>query len=327
MVQVVLIGMAAGAASALLIAASASGSLLSLLLLHLAPLPLMIAALGWSHLAGLIGALVAAAALAAVFGHPFVAADLLGIGLPAWWLAYLAQLGRPGGTVAGSVDWFPVGRLVIWAALTGSVVGGMFVLAPDPAGFRALLKRVLDVIVRSDGESGQAVADLPSAADVDQMLDLLVIAIPPTAAAMSTLTNLGNLWLAAQIARVSGRLARPWPTLSDMVFPRITGLLLAVAAAGVLLPELSSDVPPVVGRLASVLAASLLMAYAMLGLAVIHATTRGIKGRGMVLAGTYATVAVLGWPVLVMTLVGLVDSAIDIRGRIASRHGPLVPRP
>jgi hypothetical protein len=76
-----------------------------------------------------------------------------------------------------------------------------------------------------------------------------------------------------------------------------------------------------------VLAASLLMAYAMLGLAVLHATTRGIKGRAMVLAGTYATVAVLGWPVLVMTLVGLIDSAIDIRGRVASRHGPLAPRP
>jgi len=327
MVQIVLIGIAAGAASALLIAASASGSLLSLLVLHLAPLPLMIAALGWSHRAGLIGALVAAAALATVFGHPFVAADLAGIGLPAWWLTYLALLGRPGGTVAGGVEWFPVGRLVIWAALTGSVVGGMFVMAPDPAGFRALLKRVLDVILRIDSEGGQAAADLPSAADVDQMLDLLVIAIPPTAAAMSTLTNLGNLWLAGQIARVSGRLPRPWPRLSDMVFPRIAGILLAVAAAAILLAELSSDVPPLVGRLAAVLAASLLIAYAMLGLAVLHAATRGIKGRGMMLAGTYATVAVLGWPVLVMTLIGVIDSAIDIRGRIASRRGPLAPRP
>ncbi|HLN08441.1 MAG TPA: DUF2232 domain-containing protein [Xanthobacteraceae bacterium] len=327
MVQIVLIGIAAGAASALLIAALASGSLLAMLLFHLAPLPLMIAALGWSQLAGLIAAFVSAAALVAVFGYLFVAGYLVGIALPAWWLSYLALLGRPSGTAAGSVEWFPVGRLVIWAALTGSVVGGMFVIAPDPAGFRALLKRVLDLILRIDNESGQAPADLPSSGDIDQMLDLLVIAIPPTAAALSTLTNLGNLWLAAQIARVSGRLARPWPMLSDMVFPRIAAIFLAVAAVGTLLPEVSSDVPPVIGRLAAVLAASLFMAYAMLGLAVLHATTRGIRGRGMVLAGTYATVAVLGWPVLVMTLIGLVDSAIDIRGRIASRRSPSAPRP
>ncbi len=53
MMQIVLIGLGAGAASALLFASVASGSLLSLLLFYLAPLPILIAALGWSHWAGL----------------------------------------------------------------------------------------------------------------------------------------------------------------------------------------------------------------------------------------------------------------------------------
>ena len=68
MMQVVLIGIGAGAATALLFASVASGSLLSVLLFYLAPLPILIAALGWSHWAALIAAVFASAGLAAVFG-------------------------------------------------------------------------------------------------------------------------------------------------------------------------------------------------------------------------------------------------------------------
>ena len=68
MVHVVLIGISAGAATALLFASVASGSALSVPLFYLAPLPILIAAMGWSHWAALIAAVVAAAGLAAVFG-------------------------------------------------------------------------------------------------------------------------------------------------------------------------------------------------------------------------------------------------------------------
>ena len=46
MMQISLIGLAAGAASALLFASFASGSLLSIPLFYLSPLPILIAALG-----------------------------------------------------------------------------------------------------------------------------------------------------------------------------------------------------------------------------------------------------------------------------------------
>ena len=52
MMQVFLIGIGAGAATALLFASVASGSPLSVLLFYLAPLPILMAALGWSHWAG-----------------------------------------------------------------------------------------------------------------------------------------------------------------------------------------------------------------------------------------------------------------------------------
>ena len=68
MTQNVLVGLGAGAAAALLFASVASGALVSILLFYLAPLPILIAALGWSHWSGLLAAVTAAACLGLAFG-------------------------------------------------------------------------------------------------------------------------------------------------------------------------------------------------------------------------------------------------------------------
>jgi hypothetical protein len=341
MVQILLIGIAAGTASALLFASIASGSLLSVSLFYLAPLPIMIAAVGWSHIAALVAGVVAAAGLAGVFGSFFFVAFLVGIGLPAWWLGYLALLARPGATAAtGNLEWYPVGRLVVWAALLGTVavVAAIPNFGMDAESFRVGLKNAFARILQIETPN---LADRPlltlDLADANALLDFLVATIPPTAAVLATITNVANLWLAARVAKVSGRLKRPWPQLAMMAFPGLAPALLSLALAGVLLPlavGLAFDRlgasgalglfehPGLVGIASGVLAASLLMAYAMLGFAVIHATSSGIGGRGAILTGVYAVVAVFGWPLLVMALIGLIDSMLDIRGRVARRRVP-----
>ena len=50
MTAVLLIALAAGSASALMFASIVSGALIALLLFYLAPLPLMVAALGWGQI-------------------------------------------------------------------------------------------------------------------------------------------------------------------------------------------------------------------------------------------------------------------------------------
>ena len=41
------------------------------------------------------------------------------IAFGAWWLGYLTLLARPAANGAGNaLDWYPVGRLVLWAAET-----------------------------------------------------------------------------------------------------------------------------------------------------------------------------------------------------------------
>jgi peptidoglycan/LPS O-acetylase OafA/YrhL len=131
----------------------------------------------------------------------------------------------------------------------------------------------------------------------------------------STLVTLINLWLAARIVRVSGRLSRPWPDLAALSLPPIALGVFAAAIAGSFAPDL-------VGVLSGVLAASLLMAFAILGFAVLHAITRGLSSRPVVLAGAYAATFVIGWPVLIAALLGFADTVLDIRGRLAGKRGP-----
>jgi hypothetical protein len=311
-----LVGIVAGLAGALLFASMASGSLLSFALFYLAPLPLMIAALGWSHLAGLIAAVVASLCLAAAFGAWFFLGFLVGVGLPACWLAYLALLARPTGTSPDGLEWYPVGRLVVWSAVLGALIVALAIptFGTDAESFRVGLKAAFDRLLESGDNTSDAPLLLPGFSDPQEQLDFLVAVVPPVAAVVSTVTSLTNLWLGAKIVKISGRLKRPWPDLKAMDFPRFGPILLAAGIAGSFLPDL-------IGVVASLFACTLLMAYALLGFAVLHETLVGVNGRGFMLAGIYALVAVFGWPALLMALVGLADAAIDIRGRVARKRG------
>jgi hypothetical protein len=309
MMQIALIAIGAGTAAALLFASVASGSIFATFLFYLAPLPIMIAGLGWSHWAGLIAALGAASALGVILGFYFFAAFLVGAGIPAWWLAYLALLARP--VPPGTVEWYPIGRLALWAAILGTAV--VLIAIPnfgtDKESVQAGLRSAFERAMRLPDP------DAPVRADTERLIDLFVAAIPPAAAVLTTLLNVINLWLAGRIVRVSGRLRRPWPDLTTLSLPPSAPWLLTAAVAGSFLPDLF-------GLLSGVLAASLLMIFAILGFAVLHAITRGMGNRGLALAGAYAAVFVFGWPVLGMALLGLAETAFNLRGRITQKRGP-----
>ncbi|MGA9456818.1 MAG: DUF2232 domain-containing protein [Pseudolabrys sp.] len=318
MIQIVIIGIGAGAAAALLFASVTSGSWLSIPLFYLAPLPIMIAGLGWSHWAAMTAALAGALGLGAVFGTVFLLAFAAGAGFPAWWLGYLAMLARPvaatngSGQGAASFEWYPPGRLVVWAAVLGVLV--VIVAIPnfgiDADSFRAGLRDALNAIMRvNSGTPARA------GSNTERLLEILVNAIPPAAAVLATITNLLNLWLAARIVKFSGRLARPWPQLSSMSFPPLMAAALAVAIV-------LSFLDGMLGIVGGIVAASLLLAYGVLGFAVLHAITQGMSARPFVLSITYAGVILLGWPMLALCLLGLVDTAIGLRGRVSAKRGP-----
>jgi Predicted membrane protein (DUF2232) len=311
MMQLILVGIAAGIASALVFASIASGSALSIPLFYLAPLPVLIAAMGWGHVSGLIAAGVAALGLGIAFGSMLFVVFLVGVGLPAWWLGYLALLARPVKNGApDDLEWYPAGRLVIWAALIGSLVvlGVIVRFGFDTESIQAGLRRALEALFQVRPPNGPGVP--AGTAEIREFIDWLAVWLPRLGAIPTILASLMNLWLAARIVSASGRLKRPWPDLSAITFPSWVPLLLAIVIAGTFLPGL-------IGMMCWVLTASLLTAYLLLGFAVLHATTRPLSGRIFILGASYLSVMLFRWPAFAVAVIGLLDAALDIRGRIA----------
>ena len=323
MIAILLIALAAGCASALMFVSIVSGALISLLLLYFAPLPLMVAALGWGPLAATIGGILAATGLGAVFGLPFCIAFTVMMALPAWWLGHLALLGRPAANatpsgngavpVSPTLEWYPIGRILLWIAgfAVLTTMATLLTFGTDAATITETLRAGL---LRILGPRGTASGD-----ELKQRIDAVVM-IAPAAAANSTMTMLVlNLWLAAKITATSGRLHRPWPDLKSTAPPPMTlaALMAAIAfcfAGGLL------------AMLAQTVTAALLLTYALTGLAVLHTLTLGLKSRALWLGCSYALLVVSGgWLVVTMVILGIADAIFGLRQRYLRGRPPPLP--
>lgn len=312
----ILIAVAAGLASALMFASIVSGALISIVLFYLAPLPLMVAALGWGSVTALIGGIVAALGLGAIFGFPYMAAFALTIALPAWWLGYLTLLARPVSNdpqlanLAPALDWYPTGRILVWTAAfaTLTTVSALLTLGADAETITSALRRGL---LRIIGGRGTATPTGES----ERVVDALVAVAPGVATIIAMVTLTLNLWLAAKITTTSGRLKRPWPDLRTTTLPRtvLGALLVAVVLCftGGLL-----------AMIAQIVSAALLMGYAFTGFAVLHTVTQAFSGRAFVLGAAYAGTLFIGWPLIGMIGLGLADAVLGIRQAYWNRRGP-----
>lgn len=303
MITSILLAIAAGAASALMFASILSGALFSLVLFYMAPLPLMVAAIGWSPFHASLGGIAAGTTLGLLFGFNYLAVFVVTIALPAWWLGYLTMLGRP--PIAGSkapVEWYPPGRLLLWVVVFASLtaIAALLTLGTDGAAITEAMRRALTRMIGVRGAIPGGVNESPG------LIDALV-AVAPAAAAVATIVTLSlNLWLAGRIAATSGRLKRTWPDLNRTALPPMTLVALPVALAFISVGGLPA-------MMAQIIAAALLMAYAITGLATLHTLTRGRAHRPMWLSMVYATVTIFGWPILGLIALGLADAFFGLR--------------
>lgn len=306
---ILLIAIAAAAASALLSAGVAEGSMLAVPLFYLAPLPVMIAGIAFSPIAAALSVVFAGVGLGLMFGGTFLLAYAVGIGGPAFALAYAAMLARSEEAGSEQLAWFPVGRLVLLAAVfaTVGVWVALFSMATDYEAYKAAVTLAFDAMVGSaPGTAGS---------DAQAMGAFMAHVLPPMAGLITMVSQLFCLYLAGRAARISGRLARPWPVISALRLPRVASFLLAGAMVVTL-------VPGMLGLAGSVAAATLVLAYALQGFAVVHAITLGSSSRFLVLAGLWLTTAVLGWPLLAMAVLGFTDALFDFRSRLAGALPP-----
>jgi hypothetical protein len=322
MIATILIAFAAGCASALMFASILSGALTAVFLFHLAPLPLMVVGLGWGPRGAALGGIAAAIMLGAIFGVPTCIAFVLVNALPAWWLSHLAMLGRPVAvsTAAGedkaadtagdtALEWYPVGRILVWVVALAALatIATLFAMGSDGPSIQETMRAGWAQFLQTAGITS-----------TDRRLDALVL-IAPAAGAVATAMKLTvNLWLAAKITATSGRLHRPWPDLKTTALPPMALACLCAAIAFCFSGGLIAIV-------AQIVTASLLLAYAFAGFAVLHTLSLALKNRAVWLCCAYAIVAISAWAILLIALLGIADAIFGLRQRYLRGRPPPLP--
>ena len=321
MIATLFIAIAAGCASALMFASLISGALISLLLFWLAPLPLMMAGLGWGPLTASVGGIAAALGLGAIFGLPYCITFVIMVALPAWWLGHLALLGRPiadpnpgGGPAPAAVnlEWYPVGRILLWIAgfAVLTTMAALLTLGTDAASISAAMKRGLMRVLDSRMVTANA--------DMERVVDAMV-AVAPLAAVIVTMISLTiNLWLATLVTATSGRLRRPWPDLRATALPAMT---LVASCVGIAFCFTSG----LLAILAQVITTALMVAYALTGFAVLHTVTQSLNSRALWLSCAYVVVVIFTWPVMAMVVLGIADALFGLRQRYLRSRPPPLP--
>lgn len=316
MIATISMALAAGLASALMFASITSGAPIALLLINLAPLPLMVVGVVWGPLSAAIGGIAAMTVIASLFGLPYSGMFAVVNALPAWWLAHLVLLARSVPKEAAVVnpddplEWYPVGRILLWIVVFATIITAttLLMMGTDAATIQNTIRKGWSDVLESTGLTLN-----------DSTLDALVM-IAPIGAEMAAVAMLTlNLWLAAKIAATSGRLHRPWPDLKNTTLPTvmIAALLAAIVCC------FSGGLP---GILAQVVTAGLSMAYALTGFAVLHTLTLAMKSRPLWLGCAYAVVAGFAWALLAVALLGLADAVFGLRERYLRSRPPPLPK-
>ena len=80
-------------------------------------------------------------------------------GIPAWWLGYLVMLARPlaaagNGQEQQPLEWYPIGRIVMWAAILAAMV---VIAAPTAADSSVRLPAEYQSLSHSDGPTTASV--------------------------------------------------------------------------------------------------------------------------------------------------------------------------
>ena len=355
----------AGLAAALLSMLAVQKTSAALAIGFVAPLPIMIATLGFGPVAGLVAAACGAIAVGVFDVRPGALAiahfdrldstglDVLvflaSVAFPAWLMARAARL-APGspktpkavgvrrggfdesgltGSKLGQIGSLGLGTIglgrqparaeervlgtilalaVAFASI--SVALDLAIAAAKAGGFDAFIGGTVSKaapIIEGLLSSRQA---MPNGVDINKVALVVTWAQMPLMAAAEVVVLVFNLWLAARIAQASHLLAAPWPDVpGHLRVPRPLALGLAVALG-------LSVAGGALGAFGLIVSGALVMAFALQGLAVLHALTRGKTYRFPLLIIIYLTMGMLmPWLLVGYGLLGLVDTAFAFRDR------------
>jgi hypothetical protein len=279
--------------------AAATGSPNSLILVYLSQLPLFVGGL-WlgvaaAVLAGLTASLMLLAAGAVMAALMFAALNVV----PVILLVRQALLARTG--PAGAIEWYPAGRLVVWLTGLGlaAIAIALLVLGgPDgmQTAVRETLAPALDRLFQKN---------VPGR---DELGDLLAMIMPGLVAVSWMAMTLINGTLAQGLLARFGASWRPSPALGALSLPMWFPLLPVFAAAAVML----GGTMRFLGINVMIV---LTIPFCLVGLAVVHAIAYRFSRPAVLLVVFYVLAGLFGWPLLLATLLGLIDTSLRLRRR------------
>ena len=278
-----------------------SGSLGALILVYLTQLPLFAAGL-WlgvnaAVIAGVVGLVILVSADTLPTAAVFAGLNVIPVGL----LVRQALLARNG--AGGAIDWYPPGLLSAWLTGLGlAVIAAAVLMLGGPNGMRAALHEALAPALERgfDGNgSGR-----------DELLDSVAFILPGLiAASWMTMTATNGILAQGLLARF-GANWRPSPEIAALSLPVWIPAMLALAAAAIVL----GGTARFVGVNVMIVLA---IPFCLAGLAVLHTLARRLSRPVIPLVTFYVLAAVFGWPLLLIALLGVLDSSLGLRRRIA----------
>ncbi len=313
----IVVGIGSGLAAGMLYAAPGAGAAIIAPLLLVNHLPIAIAGLGWGSVAGAIAAGVGALVAAALGGLGQALFFLVYFGLPAAWLSHLIGLARPADPVSqpNTLIWYPLGRVLVHATAMVALVSGAVAIAisANEAAIVDGFTKMWTALITQYSET-EPTAQVKST--IEGQVKLGVAMMPVYIPVIWLAMIVFNLWLAARIVLRSDRLARPWEDLSAITVPDRVAYILAISLAFVVFGG------PVSAPASAVLGATGFL-FLLVGLAVLHALTRGSPVRPVILWVTYLMLFFMPITQILVAILGVVETFIKLRDR---QQPPAAPR-
>ena len=307
-----LIPLGAGVVAALLYLSVTLGSPGAFMLAYFAQAPIVATGLALGFMPAAVAAAIAAVLVA--LGSPGVGALSLFVltsALPVLIIVYFAIQNRirDGEGEDGSVEWYPVGRLLGWLTFLALVafVAAYLVFLGAENGVRGATETYLRNVL---GALRNVQAD---AAAVDQLITTMAAIFPAVAAASWLLMIVVNGVMAQKFLTASGKNLRPIPAYSEIEVPIWPA---AVVIFGALVA--------IFGGNAGFFGINVMLIgtipFFFIGLAVLHSISAAWPGRLFLLVGAYLFLVLLVWPAAIIALLGLIEHRVRLRERMHARR-------
>lgn len=305
------ISVAAGLASALAFLFAGSGTLFGMLLTYFAQLPLFLAALSLGGTASMAASAAAVLAVVVLVGGFFGAFVYLVVNaLPVLVFTRQALLSRT--TLQGDVHWYPAGLLLGWLTGVGAILLTVATvwLAAQPAGLEGSVTSFVESIMEEILPPGSQLGR-------ERLISRVIPILPGTVVVAWLIMVIINSSLAQKVLVHFGHNLRPWPDIASLELPQWAPILAAVSVAMWLLPG-------GLGYYGKNLMLVLLAPFFFVGLAMVHSLCRRLTIGGFLLFLFYFTLMALGWPVIIVTVVGFLENWYGLRRRLTA-PGPGSP--